>query len=124
MDRINAFVLILALIVAPAASLCGAASAPGKCPPFCPMMHRAASATAEQTDEMESHHGGSTKPDCLMKSGCGQTLDLGLASPLPPAVLSLPVELLAPVANGVIRLSDTIHSIAGFQIPPFQPPRA
>ena len=125
MDRINAFVLILALIVAPIASLCGAqSSAPGKCPPLCPMMHGAASAPAEQTDEMECHHGESRKPDCVMKSGCSSTLDLGFASPLPPAVLRLPMELLAAGANGMICFSRTISSLAGFKIPPFQPPRA
>jgi hypothetical protein len=125
MDRINAFVLILALIVAPIASLCGAqSSAAGECPPFCPMMHGQEHAAAEQTDEMECHHGESTKQDCVMKSGCGSTLDLGFSSPLPPAVLGLPMELIAAGANGTIRFSGTIPSLAGFEIPPFQPPRA
>ena len=125
MDRVNAFVLILALIVAPIASLCGAqSSAPGKCPPLCPMMHGGTHATAEQTDEMECHHGKSAKQDCVLKSGCSQTLDLGFASPLPPAVLCRPVELTAAGANGAIRFTGTIPSLAGFKIPPFQPPRA
>lgn len=125
MDRINAFVLILALIVAPIASLCGAqSSAPGKCPPFCPMMHGETHAAAEQTDEMECHHGESTKQDCVMKSGCSSTLDLGFASPLPPAILRPPMDPLAAGANGMIRFTETISSLAGFKILPFQPPRA
>lgn len=125
MDRVNAFLLILALIVAPIASLCGAqSSAVGKCPPFCPMMHGGQHATAEQTDEMECHHGESTKRDCVMKSGCSSTLDLGFASPLPPAVLSLPLVVGGAGANGMIRFSRTISSLVGFKIPLFQPPRA
>ncbi len=129
MVRIKAFILILALIVAPVASLCGApSSAPGKCPPLCPMVH-GTQAPAEQTDEMqtdemECHHEKSTKQDCVMKSGCSHTLDLGFASPLPPAVLCLPMELIAAGANGAIRFTGTIPSLAGFKIPPFQPPRA
>jgi hypothetical protein len=125
MNRINAFVLILALIVAPIASLCGAQpSAAVECPPFCPMMHGQEHATAEQTDEMECHHGVSTKQDCVMKSGCSSTLDLGFASRLPPAILRPPVGLLAAGANSMIRFTETIFSLAGFKIPPFQPPRA
>jgi hypothetical protein len=74
MDRINAFVLIFALIIAPVASLCGAqARTPGKCPPLCPMMHGEPHPTAEKTDEMKCHHGESTKQDCVMKSGCNST---------------------------------------------------
>jgi hypothetical protein len=129
MVRIKAFILILALIVAPVASLCGAqSSVPGKCPPLCPMGH-GTHAPAEQTDEMqademECHHGKSTKQDCVMKSGCSHTLDLRLASPLPPAVLCLPMELIAAGVSGAIRFTGTIPSLAGFKIPPFQPPRA
>jgi hypothetical protein len=124
MGRIKAFILILALMVAPVASLCGAAlGAPEKCPPLCPMLHGETHSTADQSDEMECHHGKSTKQDCAMKSGCGHTLDLGLASPLPPAVLCLPTMLKAAGANGTIRFGRTIPCLAGFQIPPFQPPR-
>jgi hypothetical protein len=125
MARISAFVLIFALIVAPIASFCGAqSSAAGKCPPFCPMMHAEEHATAEQTDEMECHHGESTKQDCVMKSGCTSTWDLGFASPLPPGVLCLPMVLRAGGANGMIHFSKTISSLAGFKFPLFQPPRA
>lgn len=125
MFRINVSILILALIVAPVASVCGGQSgAPMQCPPLCPMMHGGAQATQEPAGEMECHHGKSAKQDCLMKSGCGQTQDLGLASRLPPAMLHLAVEAVAPSANGLIRLSDTVPPLAGFQIPPFQPPRA
>jgi hypothetical protein len=124
MGRIKAFILILALMVAPVASLCGAAlSTTEKCPPLCPMLHGETNSTADQSDEMECHHGKSTKQDCAMKSGCSHTLDLGFASPLPPAVLSLPTVLIAAGANGTIRFCRTIPSLAGFQIPPFQPPR-
>jgi hypothetical protein len=51
-------------------------------------------------------------------------LDLGLASPLPPAVLCLPMKFIAGGANSTIRFTETILSLAGFKIPPFQPPRA
>jgi hypothetical protein len=93
------------------------------------MMHGETRSPAEQTaemqtDNMECHHGKSTKQDCVMKWGCGHTLDLGLASPLPPAVLCLPVKFIAGGANGTIRFTETILSLAGFKIPPFQPPRA
>ena len=130
MVRIKALILILALIVAPVASLCGPqSSAPGKCPPLCPMVHGGTHARAEQTDEMqtddmECHHGKSTKQDCVMKSGCSHTLDLGLALPLPPAVLWLPMELIAADASGAIRFTGTVPALAGFNILPFQPPRA
>jgi hypothetical protein len=130
MARFKASVLILALFVAPFASLWAAhSSVLGKCPRFCPMMHgetrSPAGQTAEmQTDNMECHHGKSTKQDCVMKWGCGHTLDLGLASPLPPAALCLPVKFIAGGANGTIRFTETILSLAGFKIPPFQPPRA
>jgi len=124
MIRVKTSILVLVLIVAPVASLCGAQSGTTmQCPPLCPMLHGGVHATHEQTDEMECHHGKSTKQDCLMKSGCGQALDLGLASPLPPAVLYLPVEAVAPAANGMIRLAEAVPSLAGFHIPPFQPPR-
>jgi hypothetical protein len=125
MVRVKAAVLVLALIVAPVALLCGAQSETTMhCPALCPMMHGGSHTTQEQTDEPECHHGKSASQDCLMKSGCGQTLDLGLATPLPPAVLCVPVEVLAPAANGMLRLANSIPSLAGFLIPPFQPPRA
>jgi hypothetical protein len=93
------------------------------------MMHEGTQVPAEQTaemqtDEMECHHGKSTEQDCVMKSGCGHPLDLGFASPLPPAVLCLPMELITAGANGTIRFAGTIPSMVGFKIPPFQPPRA
>jgi hypothetical protein len=125
MLRIKASILILALMVAPLVSPCGIQSGTAKqCPSLCPMMHGGTHETAEQTAEMECHHGKSTRRDCVMKSGCSHTLDLGLASPLPPAVLWLPMELIAAGANGTIRFAGTILSLAGFKIPPFQPPRA
>jgi hypothetical protein len=125
MIRIKTSILILALIVAPVASLCGVESGTSmNCPPLCPMMHGGMDMTHEQTDDMECHHGKSAKPDCLMKSGCGQTLDLGLASPLPPAVLSVVVAIVAPEANGLIHTSNAVPALTGFQSLPFQPPRA
>jgi hypothetical protein len=87
------------------------------------MLHGGTHATA-QTDEMECHHAKSTKEDCVMKSGCSLALDLGLASPLPPAVLCLPIELMPAGASGTIRFAETIPSLAGFKSAPFQPPRA
>ena len=124
MIRIKASILILALMVAPRASLCGAQSGtPKPCPPLCPMMHGATHATGEQTDEMECHHGQSSKENCVMKSGCGHTLDLGLASPLPPVVLGHAMKLIAPGATGTIRAARTTSSLAGFNTPPYQPPR-
>jgi len=129
MLRIKASILILALMVAPLVSLCAVQSGTAKqCPPLCPMMHGGTHETAEltaemQTDDMECHHGKSTKRDCVMKSGCGHTLDLGLASPLPPAVLWLPMKLIAAGATSTIHFTGTILSLAGFEIPPFQPPR-
>jgi len=123
MVRVKASVLVLALIAAPVALLFGVQSDTAMhCPALCPMMH--AHATQEQTDEPECHHGKSASQDCLMKSGCGPTLDLGLATPLPPAVLCLPLEVLAPAANGTPGLANSIPSLAGFLFPPFQPPRA
>lgn len=130
MLRIKASILILALMVAPLVSLCGVQSGTAKqCPPLCPMMHGGTHETAEQTaemhtDDMECHHGESTKPDCVMKSGCSHTLDLALASPLPPAVLWLSMELVAAGATSTIGFTGTIPALAGFKIPPFQPPRA
>jgi len=130
MARFKASLLIFVLIVAPFASLWAAqSSAPGECPRFCPMIRGGTRSLAEQTaemqtDKMECHRGKSTKQDCAMKWGCGHTLDLGLASPLPPAVLCLPMKFMAGGANGTIRFTETILSLAGFKIPPFQPPRA
>jgi hypothetical protein len=124
MVRINASVLILALIVAPIASLCATQSGiPAQCPRFCPMHGEMATHTsAGETDEMDCHHGKSSE-DCVMK-GCGHTFDFGLASPLPPAVLCPQLKLVAIRTNGAIRLRDTISSLVGFHTPPVQPPRA
>jgi hypothetical protein len=125
MVRIKASILILALMVAPLASLCGAQSDTTKpCPPLCPMMHGETHTTGEQTDEMECHHGRSPKEDCVMKSGCGHTLDLGLASPLPPAILCHPMELIAAGSIRTVRLAGTVSSLAGFKALPYQPPRS
>ena len=123
MVRINAFVLILALIVAPIASLCATPSSmPAQCPRFCPMHGKTGTHTsASETDEMDCHHGKS--PDCVMK-GCGHTVDFGLASPLPPGVLSPHPKLIAIRTNGAVRLRDRISSLVGFHTPPVQPPRA
>jgi hypothetical protein len=124
MVRIKAFILILALIVAPIASLCATQSGmPAQCPRFCPMHGKTGTHTgASQTDEMDCHHGKSPE-DCVMK-GCGHTLDLGLASPLPPAVLRPQLKLIAIRTNGAVRLGDSISSLVGFNTPPVQPPRA
>ena len=125
MVRIKASVLILFLVVAPLASPFRVELGTAKqCPPLCPMMQGGTHATAEQTDEIDCHHGKPKKEDCALRSGCSHTLDLGLASPVPPAVLSLPMELMAAGANGTIRFTGTIPSLAGFKIPLFQPPRA
>jgi hypothetical protein len=125
MARIKASILILALMVAPLAALCGAQSGTAKqCPPLCPMMHAGTHATSEETDEMECHHGRSTKEDCVMKSGCGHTLDLGLASPLPPAVLCHAMELAPAGPSGMMHMAATISVLSGFGAPPLQPPRA
>ena len=56
--------------------------------------------------------------------GCGHTLDFGLASPLPPAVLCPQLKLVAIKANGVVRQGGSISSLVGFHTPPVQPPRA
>jgi hypothetical protein len=58
-----------------------------------------------------------------MKSGCGHTWDLGLASPLPPVVLGQVMKLIALGATGSIRVARTTSSLAGFNTPPYQPPR-
>ena len=124
MVRIKASIVIFALMVAPLASLCGVQSGtPKPCPPFCPMIHGETHTTDERSDEMECHHGRTTKKDCVMKSGCGHSLDLGLASPLPPAILCHSMELIAAGLTGTIRLAGTISSMAGFKTPPHQPPR-
>ena len=122
MVRIKAFILILALIVAPLASLCATPSSmPAQCPRFCPMHGKMATHTsASETQEMDCHHGKS--PDCVMK-GCGHTVDFGLASPFPPAVLCPQWKLMAIRTNGAVRLGDNISSLIGFNTPPVQPPR-
>jgi hypothetical protein len=125
MLRIQASILILGLIAAPFASLRGTPSGTAsQCPPLCPMMHDGTHTTTEQTDEMECHRGKSTKKDCLMKSDCGQALDLGLASPVPPAILCPLITRASAVATETIRLTGTILSLTGFTVPPFRPPRA
>lgn len=124
MSRIKASILILVLIVAPVASLCGAhADASTQCGAFCPMHGGMYTTDEQQPQGTDCHHGKSAKQDCLMKSGCGHTVDLGLASPWHPAVLRLPVELLVPVTHGTIRSTNAVDSLAGFRNPPFQPPR-
>src|ERR1700730_15153720 len=123
MVRIKAFILILALIVAPLASLCATPSSmPAQCPRFCPMHGKMATPTsASETQEMDCHHGKS--PDCVMK-GCGHTVDFGLASPFPPAVLCPELKLVAIRKSGAIQLAINISSLMGFHTPPVQPPRA
>jgi hypothetical protein len=124
MDRIKASVLILALILAPIASFCGAQSvAVQQCPAFCPM-HRVTQDLHEQTDGMPCHHEKSAEQECLMKSGCGKTMDLGLASPLPQAVLFLPFYVPSSAIDGTLRSTGSIPSMSGFLSPPFEPPRA
>lgn len=124
MVRIKAFILIVALIVAPVASLCATQSGmSAQCPRLCPMHGKMGTHTsAGQAGEMDCHHGKSPE-DCVMK-GCGHTLDFGLASPLPPAVLCPQLKLTAIRINGAVRLRDSISSLAGFHTPPVQPSRA
>jgi len=124
MVRIKAFILILALIVTPVASLCATQSGvPTQCPRLCPMHGKTGTHTsASETDEMDCHH-EKLPEDCVMKS-CGHTLDFGLASPLPPAVLCPQLSLIAIRTNGAVRLGDNISSLVGFHTPPVQPPRA
>jgi hypothetical protein len=124
MVRIKAFLLILALMVAPVASLCATESGMlAQCPRLCPMHGKTATHTsASETDEMDCRHGKLPK-DCVMKS-CGHTLDLGLASPLPPAILCPQLRLIAIRTNGAVRLGNRNSSLAGFNTVPVQPPRA
>jgi hypothetical protein len=124
MVRIKALILILALIVTPVASLCATPSSMlAQCSRFCPMHGKAAThPSAGESDDMDCHHGKSPE-DCVMKS-CGHTLDFGVASPLPPAVLCPQVKLIAIRINGLVRLRDGISSLMGFHTPPVQPPRA
>jgi hypothetical protein len=124
MARIKAFILILALMVAPAASLCATQSGmAAECPRLCPMHGKMGTHTSvSETDAMDCHH-GKMPEDCVMKS-CGHTLDLGLASPLPPAVLCPQLKLIGIRTNGAVRLGNGISSLAGFNTPPLQPPRA
>jgi hypothetical protein len=124
MIRIKAFILIVALVVAPVASLCATQSGmPAQCPRLCPMHGKMGTHTsASETDEMDCHHGKSPE-DCVMK-GCGHTLDFGLASPVPPAVLCPQLKLIPIRTNGAARLRDSISSLVGFHAPPVQPPRA
>jgi len=124
MVRIKAFILILALIVAPVASLCATQSGmSAQCPRLCPMHGKMGTHTsANETHEMDCRHGKSPE-DCVMK-GCGHTLDFGLASPLPPAVLCPQLKLVGIRTNGAVRLGDSISSLVGFHTPSVQPPRA
>jgi hypothetical protein len=124
MPRIKASILILTLIVAPVASLCATQSGVlAQCPRLCPMHGKMGTHTsASETDEMDCHHRKSPE-DCVMK-GCGHTLDFGLGSPLPPAVLCTQPKLIAIGTNGAVRLGDGISSLVGFYTPPVQPPRA
>ena len=124
MPRIKAFILILTLIVAPAASLCATQSGVlAQCPRLCPMHGKMATHTRpSESDEMDCHH-GKLPEDCVMK-GCGHTVDFGLASPLPPAVLCPQLKLMAIGTNGAVRMGDGGSSLAGFHTPPIQPPRA
>jgi hypothetical protein len=124
MVRIKAFILILVLIVAPVASLCATQSGmPAQCPRLCPMHGKMGAHTgASETDEMDCHH-GKLLEDCVMK-GCGHTLDFGLASPLPPAVLCPQMKLIAIRTHGAVRLGGSVVSLVGFNTPPVQPPRA
>src|SRR6266403_3576455 len=59
MVRIKAFILIVALIVAPVASLCATQSGmSAECPRLCPMHGKMGTHTsAGQTGEMDCHHG-------------------------------------------------------------------
>ena len=124
MVRVKAFILILTLIAAPVASLCATQSGmPAQCPRLCPMHGKIGTHTsASETDGMDCHH-GKLPEDCVMKS-CGHTLDFGLASPLPPAVLCPQLKLIAIKTNGAVGRGDSISSLAGFHTPPVQPPRA
>ena len=123
MVRTKAFILILALMVTPIASLCATqAGMPAQCPRLCPMHGKMGTPTsASESDEMDCHHGKS--PDCVMK-GCGHTVDFGLGSPLPPAVLCPQLKLIAIRTNGAVHLGGSISSLKGFHTPSVQPPRA
>jgi hypothetical protein len=124
MARIKAFILILALMVTPVASLCATQSGLStQCPRLCPMHGKTGTHTsAGETAEMDCHH-GKLPEDCVMKS-CAHTLDFGLASPLPPAILCPQLRLIAIRTNGAVRLGNGISSLTGFNTPPVQPPRA
>lgn len=129
MRRIAVIFVVLAMLAAPMALLAraGACEQPCCANICCASKH---SANSQNNSEKESggmlcHRQSPARGDsCVLKSGCNHALDYGFASPLPPTVLTMAIDLIAPQLQSEITLVTGISPAAGFSLTPLQPPRS
>src|SRR5580700_474172 len=120
--RILALIAVLALLWAPAAILAGTAQcAPAACSGICCARH--AHNAGPHAAEAQCHHGGAQQDARCSGTPRGH-IDLGLASPLPPTILLLALELGAPrfTSADIVERRSAIFS--GFVDDLIKPPRA
>jgi hypothetical protein len=133
MRRVQAILVILALLATPLALLARANdSGMADCNGMCCLPHgvhhhppaRIPSQQPQQ-EEMACHHGAlGHMMECSMRSG-QQRMDYGLLAPLPPAQTSAVTSLHRPKASRVAHSQfPSVNLSAGFLAGPFQPPRS
>jgi hypothetical protein len=133
MRRIQAIIVIVALLATPLALLARAVE-PGMpdCNGMCCLPHGAHhhspaqdSSPAPQKDDMACHHGAAGHMmECSMKSG-QQRMDYGLSVPFPPAQTSAVAYIDRPKVSRFANSQFPAGNLsAGFLAGPFQPPRS
>ena len=129
MRRMQAILVVLAMLAAPMALLAraGACEQPCCATLCCASKHSAASqqASGKETGGMLCHRQGQAPSEpCIMKSGCNHALDYGFASPLPPTFLMAATVLIVPQLENEITGTAGISPQTGFALMPLQPPRS
>lgn len=117
--RIQAASLIVALLAVPLALVARAyAGGPVRCTMMCCRMHQAANA-------MKCGHSARSASQSVIGCAAQTGTDYGLASPLPPFQLETGVRVAGMrVARASTAKRTNVTDLAGFEFPPFQPPRA
>jgi hypothetical protein len=131
MRRMEAILLVFALLATPLALLAsGVAAGPQGCRRFCCLPHAAHNSPMSQSKkagkdaEMACHHGEARHMiECGMKSGEG-TLEYASLAPIPPTVLSPSAKLAAPeICRHHFEQHDAFAT-PGILTAPFEPPRS
>lgn len=130
MRRLQAIVIVLALLASPLSLLARASFGMGSdCNNLCCLPHGphtshsyAAAAKAAETG-MACHHGEGYAPECTMKAGhLGMTY--GLLAPIAPTTPSAFVRIALPTPSRLALGQSTEFPLDGIVAAPFEPPRS